>query len=810
MGLSSSMWTSVSGLLAHGEKMNVVGNNIANVSTVGFKAQRMDFEDFIYQTDFSASGPTQIGLGVGINAIMGDFSQGAFESTNSATDLAIGGNGFFEVRDQYTDEVWYTRAGNFNFDKDGFLRLPSGETLQGWKIDNSVSPTLATGAAPVQAVQSSVQGTGVPTDIKLDSWNVPPRQTTRVEFSVNLGTDAGYDKTPSTTNPFFAMSDAWNGIQPPPTNNAPPISSDAYGYQTSMKVYDEAGNSHTLTTYFDLISNPTVSDGGIPPIEDSLIGNLPEGYQMYEYMVTMDPTEDMRTYGGTYDPTTGVLTGGTSFQDTENAGVLMKGVLIFNSGGELINQTAYTYMGNTEFTPGQTIEPDGVDIDIDAYMNLATAADRAAYIDALPISDELKLQLNTELPTAIAAAEQQAIDLATNAANTAANAAGRQAGEAAVDAQSAYITTEAEARATTEAQAAADTAALAAANASGFAPGTAEYNDVFNTTYVATRDATYAAILPARQREVYDEVYNAAFTPAHTATFTTEYNLVFNELSESLPREAVQTVQDEINSDMVGHPDSNESWQPTAVSNNGLPVFTANFSGHPLANAVRQDAGNFAVPDASNYLIEFDLGLKAIGDLDDPWGIGAPVTYGSGAISPSIDDVINNNAIIAGHPGSIDYSQLVTFTPNSTEKASDATIMVDGKPITNSSLQDGYTFGSLSNINIDQDGILYGYYTNGITMPLYQITMYDFVNPQGLNREGGNLYSATRDSGNPQVSVANQGGMGEVVAYNLEMSNVDMAREFVQMISTQRGFQANSKGITTVDEMLNTVIGMKR
>ncbi len=637
MGLSSSMWTSVSGLLAHGEKMNVVGNNIANVSTVGFKAQRMDFEDFIYQTDFSASGPTQIGLGVGINAVMGDFSQGAFESTNSATDLAIGGNGFFEVRDQYSNEVYYTRAGNFNFDKDGVLRLPSGEILQGWEIDNSISPTLATGAAPITSTsQSTVQGTGVPKDITLESWNVPPRETTKVDFSINLTSDSGYDKTPSVTNPLFAMSTAWDGSQPPANPNDAPISADAYAYQTPIKVYDEAGNSHTLTTYFDQISNPTVENPGPPATEGPLIADLPNGYTMYEYMVTMDPAEDNRTFGGELVQNASgeyVLQGATSFQDTENAGVLMKGVMIFNASGELVNQTAYTYMGNTDYN-----------------------------VD--PVTGAL-----APLP----------------------------------------------------------------GNIGG----------------------------------------------------------------------ATATVAD------VGHPDNNGSWQPTAVSNNGLPVFTANFTGHALANSVRQDAGTIDIDDSSQHLIELDFGLKVIGNLDDPWGVGAPVDPAVGG-SQSIADVINVDPATAGFPGTIDYDDLTKFSNNLTEKSGDATRMTSGSSNTLSSLQDGYTFGTLSTVNIDQDGILYGIYTNGVTMPLYQITMYDFVNTQGLNREGGNLYSATRDSGNPQISVANQNGMGEIVAYNLEMSNVDMAREFVQMISTQRGFQANSKGITTVDEMLNTVIGMKR
>ena len=113
MGLSASMWTSVSGLLAHGNKMNVVGNNIANVSTIGFKGQRMDFNDYLYINGGSTSGPTQIGAGVSTYAVIGDFSQGSLESTNSVTDLAIDGNGFFKVRKPNSDDMYYTRAGGF-------------------------------------------------------------------------------------------------------------------------------------------------------------------------------------------------------------------------------------------------------------------------------------------------------------------------------------------------------------------------------------------------------------------------------------------------------------------------------------------------------------------------------------------------------------------------------------------------------------------------------------------------------------------------------------------------------------------------
>ena len=149
--------------------------------------------------------------------------------------------------------------------------------------------------------------------------------------------------------------------------------------------------------------------------------------------------------------------------------------------------------------------------------------------------------------------------------------------------------------------------------------------------------------------------------------------------------------------------------------------------------------------------------------------------------------------------------------PNESTKRSDTPSKVTGNGnSTMTSLQNGYASGNLNNYTVDQSGILYGIYSNGVTMPLYQIAMYDFTCTEGLRREGGNLFSATMESGNPKVGLAGENGLGTIQGYSIEQSNVDMAREFVQMITTQRGFQANSKGITTVDQMLETVIGMKR
>ncbi|MCR4665824.1 MAG: flagellar hook basal-body protein, partial [Desulfovibrio sp.] len=193
MSLSASMWTSVSGLMTHGEKMNVIGNNIANVSTIGFKAQRCDFSDFIYTDYGTTSGADQVGKGTGICALIGDFSQGGFESTNSATDLAINGNGFFKVRNDKNNTEYYTRAGDFYFDEDKQLVNPNGMILQGWKTTQDKSVTFGTGTVNVGKSDEDFRRSGTVTDIVLDKWNIPPQRTTNVTIANSLVNDDKYD-----------------------------------------------------------------------------------------------------------------------------------------------------------------------------------------------------------------------------------------------------------------------------------------------------------------------------------------------------------------------------------------------------------------------------------------------------------------------------------------------------------------------------------------------------------------------------------------------------------------------------------------
>lgn len=124
--------------------------------------------------------------------------------------------------------------------------------------------------------------------------------------------------------------------------------------------------------------------------------------------------------------------------------------------------------------------------------------------------------------------------------------------------------------------------------------------------------------------------------------------------------------------------------------------------------------------------------------------------------------------------------------------------------------QDGYTMGDLERFSIDQTGTVTGAFTNGVTLILGQIALATFNNPAGLMRTGDNMYQVSANSGAAVLGYAGQGSQSSITAGALEMSNVDLAQEFTNMIRAQRGFQSNARVISTSDEMLQEVVTLKR
>ncbi|MBQ4567368.1 MAG: flagellar hook-basal body complex protein [Desulfovibrio sp.] len=780
MGLSASMWTSVSGLLTHGNKMQVVGNNIANVSTIGFKSQRMDFNDYLYLSGSSVSGPTQIGAGVSTYAVIGDYSQGSFESTNSATDIAIDGAGYFGVRKKGADKVYYTRAGDFYFNNDRELQNPEGMVVQGWKVNNDKRLTFSTGATNLgtgTTTESAYVGSGAPTDIVLNSWNVAPQRTTNVQFTMGLENSADADRTTSQGSPMTALFDLWNATE------EPPLANEAYATQSSVKVYDEGGTTHELTIYYDQVAASKQDSNGNIVYE---IDGLPDGYTMYEYLVTIPPSEDNRSFGGVgYNEESNTwITEPTKFYNdpdkgtSKQAGVLMSGVLVFDSAGQLVDQTAYTY--------GATVDPGANNqVDFDPANKAAWQPTKfssnglptfTANFTGQPLANSVSEYMKTS-PTASAYSQAQdfimELDLGLKNISNAWENADKNIENVKRDELGRPI------------------------DKDGNALGVDEYGyyNLTTNSYGRTKSDT----LNGSNRTIYRDEHGFYYTKSGDRVYGTyKYNNAQDAAEVKFKNGGYyykNAAGDEV-------PLQADQYGFYAVDN-GIKVYGKDANGNITHNGTNFLAGDGSITTADAVPGRITvITSPLVPDTEE--GSSSLASLGTNLV----DDGLNADGSTRWKI-TVDYQANVS-TMAAPERQDGASICNADSAVVEFAGQDGYPYGTLSTVNIDTNGVVWGYYDNGESLALYQICMYDFHSEQGLYREGGNLFSATRDSGEPRIGVAGDNGFGSTMSYNIEQSNVDLSRELVQMITTQRGFQANSKGITTTDTMLEVVINMKR
>lgn len=204
----------LSGIKAASSDLSVIGNNIANASTVGFKSSKGEFAD-VYAASALGTSSTPIGNGVRLATVKQNFSQGTISFTSNNLDMAINGQGFFRLNDD--GATIYSRAGNFGIDREGYIVNSSGMKLMGYVADTKGNITGAEGS------------------IRIDNTNLDPKKTDNVTIGVNLPADAEVPTAP------------WVGS---PTFGSPSPLPSTYTNATSTTIYDSLGNTHILTTYF--------------------------------------------------------------------------------------------------------------------------------------------------------------------------------------------------------------------------------------------------------------------------------------------------------------------------------------------------------------------------------------------------------------------------------------------------------------------------------------------------------------------------------------------------------------------------------
>lgn len=204
--------TALSGLNAASGNLNVTGHNIANSSTVGFKKSRADFAD-VYAVSFGGVSKTATGSGVRMASVTQQFNQGNIEFTENNLDLAISGDGFFIVSDN--GSLLYTRAGNFEVDRDGYIVNVHGQRVQQYAVDQN----------------TGMVNNFTPTDMRIELGAKEARATTGIELNLNL--DAASPPVDSTAYPALDVNDP-----------------DSYNFSTSTTIYDSLGVRHEATLYF--------------------------------------------------------------------------------------------------------------------------------------------------------------------------------------------------------------------------------------------------------------------------------------------------------------------------------------------------------------------------------------------------------------------------------------------------------------------------------------------------------------------------------------------------------------------------------
>lgn len=251
--------------------------------------------------------------------------------------------------------------------------------------------------------------------------------------------------------------------------------------------------------------------------------------------------------------------------------------------------------------------------------------------------------------------------------------------------------------------------------------------------------------------------------------------------------------------DFVRNPDAENQWIATVAIN----------PEQDEAIAQEISVGGVASGDAETFIIEFsnDGTLQSIqnpeGGLVNTEELGVQVTFDVPATSIPIDpetglpqdgpqtQVFNLNLGRAG-----------AFVDSMTQYASSSSTKVFN--------QNGFPMGYLEDYRVDQSGVITGVYSNGNNRALGQVALATFVNPGGLEKSGDTNFRASVNSGLPDVGTVGVAGKGSIIAGALEMSNVDLAEQFTDMIVTQRGFQANSRTIQTADQLLQEVLTLKR
>ena len=839
-----SLWAGVSGLQAHQIAMDVEGNNIANVNTIGYKYSRANFSDLLSQTAKIATAPQgdlggknsmQIGLGTQISSVTKIFKQGSIETTDKNTDLAIQGDGFFVISPDAGKTYKYSRNGDFSFDANGNFTDANGYIAQGWVRDSGTGEIDST--APIGNIT-------IPPGL-----TTPANDTGYITVKANLDSGASVGTKKS---PIYSL-DQYSGWY---DKDGDGIRDTAAGTSGS-EVHNE---NDSFDNYFD--TNKSLVERGLDMgVLFNATGdafNLRNGQGIWvSYAEAKSTTGSITTFGqlditlngenisGTVTSVGDIITAINSKSSTTGIKAQLNGtdqITLVNTnqqgteanmknikltvnaanvvGGltSTVVNTAYQYAYSPSYSP---TTPDYNDTTVRKFTS---TEDLRSYIQT-----DARLNVNYA-STIVTDGADAGTDASAEWISSGARTANKNDGvEVTVNAQGQFQIS----------------------NPTGDAVNTDD-GDIFAGTTL-----TAAQALPAGVAFVAGDFINnsaapiviaaadnstgAAITIPVGGTLATAFTLTN---SVTLPIGTVFV--NNINVDTVDQAQdlylsiSGLTNASTGVSNNAL--FSATMGALQGAigtgTSFRTTQNVYAATHASSVDVYDSLGSKHTVRLEfvktgftdsggTEWSmiisVPEPGKINSASSTKQPDNIItgtisfNSDGSLATYsPTNLTYTANNGSSPNQnielrfgTISQFDGMTSFDKDSNTSGISQDGYPGGDLSGIRVDETGTLIGSFTNGRSFGLAQVAMAKFTNNEGLESDGGNTYIQTSNSGDPVIGSASSGGKGFIQASSLEMSNVDLSRSLTQLIVIQRGYQANSKTITTSDEMLNTLLQLK-
>ncbi|EPI5789069.1 flagellar hook protein FlgE [Campylobacter jejuni] len=835
-----SLWSGVSGLQAHQVAMDVEGNNISNVNTTGFKYSRADFGTMFSQTVKIATAPTdgrggsnplQIGLGVSVSSTTRIHSQGSVQTTDKNTDVAINGDGFFMVSDDGGLTRYLTRSGDFKLDAYGNFVNNAGFVVQGWNINWDTQ---------------SIDSSRTPQNIFIDpGMHIPAAKSTEVAIKANLnsGLSVGTAKTP-----IYGL-DSVHGFNKK---------------DGTAKNENDTGITQFYTTSKNSVE---VTEKGVDCAAlfngkgDGL--NLRDGQGIWVSYADSKFSTDVPNGVNVFNPNTQATQNGVIFWGDENNAVnldiTLNGVRIQNNSIKSLDQ-AIEYI-NTFTAPTDTREGTGVK----AVRKADGSGIEFINTNADGTTDNMK---NIDLVVNQANTAGERHNLTWQANNNSFQAASRKQGANSVwipgnnpvngTERIRIVTAHKYVYSSTPVQLdpmynpdGGPTFNQANINI----PGTAEnnYRNAVNGSLLNTTVRTFRTTEDLRELLQRDARYGVDYDGSGgfeadgsdvnegvkvTVGATGEFIISNPNVQSTPPNGIVQNNRrpHDISFNVTAYTDAKGK-----VSTN--MAFTNIFKGFDgvltVGNSNRQSEQLFLSAFSAGLEIFDSLGSKhtievqfvkqsTTQDGGNEWQMIIRVpepaeinTTGEGPNNIVVGTArFNNDGSLANYsPKTINFSPNNGAAPNQQIKLSFGTSgSNDGLVSSNSAstltgqATDGYTSGNLKPdaIRVDDKGNILGEFTNGKTFAVAKIAMASVANNSGLEEIGGNLFKVTANSGAIVVGEAGTGGRGEMKTSALEMSNVDLSRSLTELIIIQRGYQANSKTISTSDQMLQTLIQLKQ